>query len=142
MRGISMSSLLLALGAIAGCEAGQLSGWIKGGDPAGGGGSTPPPRLVDSGPGGGGDVPPGDPGGGGAPDGSPGGGGEPDAGPPVDPSDPCMGLDYLGRCDGDTARWCEEGGMLRSRDCASMGHVCRWIDDQPGYYCASGEAGG
>lgn len=51
-----------------------------------------------------------------------------------DPSDPCGGLDYLGRCDGDTAVWCEDG-MLRTRDCAAAGQRCGWVDDSTGYYC-------
>ncbi|MCC7540465.1 MAG: hypothetical protein IT379_29885 [Deltaproteobacteria bacterium] len=61
-------------------------------------------------------------------------GSTPPAPPPADPSDPCMGLDYLGVCEGATARWCE-GGQLKSRDCAREGLGCGWVDDTTGYYC-------
>jgi len=52
----------------------------------------------------------------------------------VDPDDPCMGIDYLGSCDGATAVWCQDGA-LRTFDCAGDGQVCGWIDDSVGYYC-------
>lgn len=48
--------------------------------------------------------------------------------------DPCGGLDYLGRCDGEVAVWCEDGA-LETRDCAARGQTCAWIDDDTGYYC-------
>jgi hypothetical protein len=47
-----------------------------------------------------------------------------------------MGVDYLGHCVGDVAEWCEDG-VLQQRDCAGSGEVCRYIDDQIGYYCDS-----
>jgi hypothetical protein len=47
----------------------------------------------------------------------------------------CGDLDYLGRCDGQVAVWCEDG-FVRQRDCAARGQVCRWVDDQVGYACA------
>lgn len=49
-------------------------------------------------------------------------------------SDPCMGIDYLGRCEGAVAVWCDSG-MLRRRDCGAEGRTCAWIDDTSGYYC-------
>ncbi len=58
----------------------------------------------------------------------------PDAGRAPDP-DPCMGLDYLGRCDGDVARWCGRDGAPRSRDCAAYGMTCAFVDSSTGYYC-------
>jgi hypothetical protein len=48
--------------------------------------------------------------------------------------DPCMGLDYLGRCNGDVAEYCEDG-EFKSRDCGASGQRCRWIDDETGYWC-------
>ena len=50
------------------------------------------------------------------------------------PGDGCNGLDYLGRCDGDVAQWCEED-ILRSRDCGEKGVGCAYIDDNVGYIC-------
>ncbi len=60
----------------------------------------------------------------------------PDAPPPEDPpnEDPCDGLDYLGRCDGDVARWCDNG-QPRSVDCSSRGERCGFVDDETGWYC-------
>ncbi len=37
--------------------------------------------------------------------------------------DPCAGLSPRGRCDGQTARWCEDG-QPRARDCAACGQTC------------------
>lgn len=48
--------------------------------------------------------------------------------------DPCMGVDYIGRCDGDVVVYCKEG-ELRTRDCAATGQACAWIDAETGYYC-------
>jgi len=60
--------------------------------------------------------------------------------PPPAPEDPCEGLDYQGECQGDLARWCEDG-ELRTTDCSSRGG-CEWIDDEIGYYCPYGSGGG
>jgi hypothetical protein len=57
-------------------------------------------------------------------------------GPGASTGDPCAGLDYVGACDGMTARWCE-GGQPMQRDCQSLGQTCAWIDAQIGFYCAS-----
>jgi MYXO-CTERM domain-containing protein len=54
------------------------------------------------------------------------------------PADPCEGLDYLGRCNGATAEWCDEG-TFQSLDCALEGRRCDYVDDQTGYYCTDGE---
>ena len=48
--------------------------------------------------------------------------------------DPCGGLDYRGRCVGDTAEWCDEG-ELKNENCASHGQRCGYINDEIGYYC-------
>lgn len=48
--------------------------------------------------------------------------------------DPCMGLDYLGRCEGEVAVWCDDGA-LRRRDCAARGLRCAWVDDETGFFC-------
>ena len=53
-------------------------------------------------------------------------------------ADPCDGLDYLGRCNGDIAEWCENG-EVRQRDCASQGMTCGYTNDQTGYYCTESE---
>lgn len=49
-------------------------------------------------------------------------------------ADPCMGLDYLGRCDGEVAVWCDDG-VLKTRDCAESGLSCGWVDSDTGFYC-------
>ncbi len=50
------------------------------------------------------------------------------------PADPCADLDYLGRCDGDVAEWCD-GGEFRSVDCGDYGLGCGYINASYGYYC-------
>ncbi|MDQ3034118.1 MAG: hypothetical protein M3Y87_17035 [Myxococcota bacterium] len=56
------------------------------------------------------------------------------------PDDPCMGLDYLGRCEGDVATWCGHDGRLRTRACTTYGMICAWVDASTGYYCVEGTA--
>ena len=62
--------------------------------------------------------------------------------PPIDPepepgpASPCEGIDYLGRCDGDVALWCGEEATVLSRNCGAQGQVCRFVDQEVGYYCA------
>ncbi len=58
-------------------------------------------------------------------------GGAPEA-PPEE--DPCGGVDYLGRCEGDVAVWCDEGRLNR-RDCGAEGQVCGWLDEDSGFWC-------
>ncbi len=61
---------------------------------------------------------------------------------PDPPADPCMGVDARGRCDGNTAEWCE-GGMLMRTDCSgdttcrdgADGYRCRGPDPSPGDPC-------
>jgi hypothetical protein len=53
---------------------------------------------------------------------------------PGNPGDPCEGLDYFGECQGEVARWCDDG-ELRTRDCGAEGKDCAWVNDQIGYYC-------
>lgn len=60
----------------------------------------------------------------------------------IEGDDPCEGYDALGACDGEIARWCENGEP-RARDCGSCALYCevapgvgsRCTDDP----CASGE---
>jgi hypothetical protein len=54
-------------------------------------------------------------------------------------TDPCAGLDYLGRCDGNTAEWCDNG-QFHSVDCGEHDATCRYIDSSYGYYCAQDAA--
>jgi hypothetical protein len=51
-----------------------------------------------------------------------------------EPVDPCESLDYLGRCEGSVAEWCDAGEFKR-RDCAINGQACGWRGDQLGFYC-------
>ncbi|MCK6571630.1 trypsin-like serine protease [Myxococcota bacterium] len=53
------------------------------------------------------------------------------------PEDPCAGLDYLGRCNGQTAEWCE-GSTFRQLDCVAEGGHCAYVDDRVGWYCVEG----
>lgn len=55
---------------------------------------------------------------------------------PVAPpaQDACGGVDYLGRCSGRVAQWCENG-QLAQRDCGSFGQACGYVNGQVGYYC-------
>ncbi len=52
----------------------------------------------------------------------------------------CGGLLYTGCCDGDLAKWCENG-EVKSMDCmAEYGQSCGWVDEFYGYFCGgSGE---
>jgi len=47
----------------------------------------------------------------------------------------CGDLDFLGRCDGNIARWCQQGSP-QERNCAAMGEVCRLVSEEDGYFCA------
>lgn len=47
----------------------------------------------------------------------------------------CGSLDYLGRCDGQTAVWCNEQGRRETLDCAARGESCGYVDDHYGWYC-------
>lgn len=49
-------------------------------------------------------------------------------------ADPCGGIDYLGQCDGNTARWCDEG-TLKELDCVAEGGTCGFVSDELGFYC-------
>ena len=49
-------------------------------------------------------------------------------------TDPCMGVDAVGRCDSGTATWCE-GGELRVRACAMCGQRCTIRMERGGAYC-------
>ncbi len=55
---------------------------------------------------------------------------------PVDgaSTNPCRQLDYLGRCNGAQAEWCEEGAF-KARDCSAEGLGCGFVSDDLGYYC-------
>ena len=55
---------------------------------------------------------------------------------------PCESeLDALGECNGQTARWCEDGRVLE-RDCEANGQLCGWIDDDLGFACSDASACG
>ncbi|MEZ4404977.1 MAG: M23 family metallopeptidase [Polyangiales bacterium] len=58
-------------------------------------------------------------------------GGEPYARtpPPV-----CGSLDYRGRCEGETLRWCMNGAPMEA-ECLSRGGVCAWQNDSEGFNC-------
>ncbi|MHB8873182.1 MAG: M23 family metallopeptidase [Myxococcaceae bacterium] len=53
-----------------------------------------------------------------------------------EPAGGCGGLGYAGECAGETVRWCQ-AGELRTKDCGSLGQVCRWQDDATGYNCVA-----
>jgi V8-like Glu-specific endopeptidase len=53
---------------------------------------------------------------------------------PAPSPDPCAGLDYLGRCNGSVAEWCDNG-RFQTRDCRAEGAACGYVDNQVGYYC-------
>ncbi len=55
------------------------------------------------------------------------------AGPPP-AADPCEGLDFQGRCEGNTAVWCSDGQRY-STDCAERDQTCGWAGEEAGYYC-------
>ena len=59
---------------------------------------------------------------------------EPEPEPVAPPADGCQGVDFLGECAGDVARYCA-GGELQEVDCTGLGMSCGWIDDDTGYYC-------
>jgi hypothetical protein len=48
--------------------------------------------------------------------------------------DPCDGLDYLGACDGNVARWCD-AGEVKQVDCTQEGGSCGFVNNEIGYYC-------
>ncbi len=52
--------------------------------------------------------------------------GQPDP-PPPDPGmvDPCPGVDWFGRCEGNTAIWCDDEEEIITFDCTVLGMVCR-----------------
>lgn len=56
--------------------------------------------------------------------------------------DPCMGLDYLGQCNGDVSEYCDENNTLVRVDCGARGEPCGWVDDELGWYCGGDPNGG
>lgn len=48
---------------------------------------------------------------------------------------PCGAVDYVGRCAGDIAEWCD-GELLARADCTQSGEVCGYLDADSGFYCA------
>jgi hypothetical protein len=48
--------------------------------------------------------------------------------------DPCGGLSFQGECDGDVARWCENG-EVKQVDCAAEGGRCGFVNDETGFFC-------
>ncbi len=59
---------------------------------------------------------------------------ETNVGPTMPPPDPCSGETLSGRCEGDTAIWCEGSRVLR-RACASCGQRCASVPGLGGMYC-------
>jgi hypothetical protein len=51
-----------------------------------------------------------------------------------EPVDPCGGLTWEGRCEGDVAVWCIDGATYR-RDCAACFQTCGDAGPSLGYYC-------
>lgn len=56
----------------------------------------------------------------------------------------CGALDYRGRCEGETLRWCMNGVAMEA-ECLGRGGVCAWQNDTEGFNClrcdpASGRA--
>ena len=47
----------------------------------------------------------------------------------------CGDIDYLGKCEGDVAVWCNREGTIQRQNCAASGETCGYIDDEIGYYC-------
>lgn len=60
--------------------------------------------------------------------------------PLVQAGGPCGALSFQGRCVGNTAEWCDEGGRVASVDCGAHGRACGFIDDETGYYCTTTKA--
>lgn len=46
----------------------------------------------------------------------------------------CGDLTFLGECDGNVARWCEDN-TIQTTDCADEGSTCGFIDDETGFFC-------
>jgi hypothetical protein len=114
---------------------------LGGADPGNGGGADPG-NGGGADPGNGGGADPGNGAGGafdpGVPDDDP---LPPDEEPPPPGNDPappagdaCGGIDYLGECQGDTARYCVDNQVVEV-DCAGRGQTCGYISDVVGYYC-------
>ncbi|MCA9526792.1 MAG: trypsin-like serine protease [Myxococcales bacterium] len=51
-----------------------------------------------------------------------------------EPPSQCGDVDYLGRCAGNVAEWCENGAV-RQQNCERQGLVCDFVNDQVGYFC-------
>jgi hypothetical protein len=47
----------------------------------------------------------------------------------------CGDVDYLGKCEGNTAVWCNTDGELSELDCTNQGQTCGYVDDTIGWYC-------
>ncbi|MDP3212633.1 MAG: peptidoglycan DD-metalloendopeptidase family protein [Deltaproteobacteria bacterium] len=46
----------------------------------------------------------------------------------------CGALDYRGRCEGETLRWCMDGAPMEAA-CLGRGGVCAWQNDTEGFNC-------
>src|SRR5262249_16005806 len=55
-------------------------------------------------------------------------------------TDGCQGETYAGRCDGNTAIWCENGAVS-SFDCGNMGQTCGFSDTNKYYMCLDASDG-
>lgn len=60
---------------------------------------------------------------------------------PVSSAPSCAELGYIGKCDGSTLVWCEDGA-IKSRDCAAESRECGYQDSVVGYNCLAKSGGG
>lgn len=58
------------------------------------------------------------------------------------PPEGCGALDFLGRCNGDVAEWCDPDGVRAFVDCAREGQLCTYVDDDLGFFCVDRASGG
>jgi len=50
--------------------------------------------------------------------------------------DPCEGIGYVGCCDGNTLRWCDDGAAFE-KDCSAMTGSCGWAEKGAEYNCGT-----
>ena len=55
-----------------------------------------------------------------------------------EPVDPCNGYTFTGVCEGNVAKWCDNGAVYE-RDCALEGKVCGFSESTNGNYCLAKE---
>ncbi len=57
---------------------------------------------------------------------------------PVVEEDLCQGYDFVGVCEGNVAKWCDNG-VVYERDCSFEGQVCGYSESANGNYCLEQE---